>query len=333
MIDSKVGLCIAGCGSFARAHAQVASERRERIALFFASRSKEKAAAYAKEYGASDAFGSYEEAARDSRVDALLFCTPHSLHLQNLELAAAHHKHVLMEKPIATTLDDAHAMKARAQRAGIQLMVAENYRYMPAFRAAANLIQQGAIGPLRAIHLQTTNYQRSKGWRLSREMMGGGALIDGGIHKVTTLRMLAGDPLVISAVTPANVFPEMEGEEAISLWATFAEGVVGTLNYSWAALGEPGTESFLALGSEGHIQLDFYRSCLRFQTLTKEETLTFDSDLAGLGAMLDAFLGLVLRGQPPATPPEEAIGDLRFVLAAYASANSGGYPVRLENSL
>lgn len=62
---SKIGLCIVGCGSFARAHAEVARQRQERIVLYFASRSSEKATLYAGEYGAADAFGSYEEAARN----------------------------------------------------------------------------------------------------------------------------------------------------------------------------------------------------------------------------------------------------------------------------
>lgn len=104
----------------------------------------------------------------------------------------------------------------------------------------------------------------------------------------------------------------------------------GTINYSWAALGEPGTATFLATGTEGHIRFDFYGSHLQVRTLTEEESLDFDSDLSGLGAMLDAFLDLVLHGQPMATPPEEAIGDLRFVLAAYASTDSLGHPVQVE---
>lgn len=331
MSDSRIGLCIVGCGRFARAHAEVACRKQERAVLYFASRSREKAAMYAREYGAAGAFGSYEEAAKDSRVDALVFCTPHFLHRQNLELGAAHRKHVLMDKPIACTLEDARAMEEGAREAGIRFMVAENYRYMPPLRSAANLIQQGAIGSLMAVHMQTTKYQRSTGWRLSREMMGGGALIDGGIHKVAALRMVAGDPQRISAVTPTKVFPEMEGEEAVYLWATYANGMVGTINYSWAALGEPGTDPFLAIGTEGHIQFDFYGSQLELHALHGKERLHFHSDLNGLAAMHDAFLDLIIRGKPSATPPEEATGDLRFVIAAYTSVANGGTPEQLQS--
>ena len=331
MADPSVNLCIAGCGGFARAHAKVAYRKRDVVVMSFASRSKEKAEAYARRYGGPQAFGSYEEAARDPEVDAFLFCTPHSLHRENLELAADWGKHVLMEKPIATTLEDACAMRDRAREASIRLMVAENYRYMPTLQAAAELIRKGTIGELRALHVQFTKYQSPTDWRLSRAMMGGGAFIDGGIHKVAALRTLAGDPHTVSAVASKKVFPEMEGEEAISLWATFPGGVVGTINYSWAAVGEPGTHAFLAIGSEGCIQFDFYGSSLQILRHGREDTITVDGDHDGLGAQLDAFLDLVVTGKRVAASPEEGIGDLRVVLAAYASMESGGRPVKVEN--
>src|SRR5262245_23822624 len=327
MADAKIGLCIVGCGTFAHAHAHVASQRQECLRLYFASRSADKTAAYAQHYRAAGSFGSYETAARDPRVHALLFCTPHALHPQHLILAATAGKHVLMEKPMATTLEDARTMQAHAQEAGIRFAVAENYRYMPTVRAATALIRRGTIGPLRGLHLQTTKYQRSTGWRLSRAMMGGGALIDAGIHKLAAIRMMMGDPQQVSAIAPAKVFPEMEGEEAVSLWATFAKGEVATLNYSWAARGEPGTENCLVIGTEGYLQFDFYGASLQLWAAGKREHLTFDADLDGLGAMLEGFLDLVTQGKPVATPPEEAIRDLQCVFAAYASLAAGGRPV------
>lgn len=326
--QDKVGLCIAGCGNFAHTHAQAAAQRPESVALYFASRSADKACAYAQQYGAAGAFGSYEEAARDPRVDALLFCTPHALHRPHFDLAVAHGKHVMMEKPIATSLEDARTMQRRAQEAGIRFAVAENYRYMPTLRAATELIQQGVIGGLRALHLQATKYQRPTDWRLSRTMMGGGALMDAGIHKIAALRMMVGDPQLVSAVSPVKLFPEMEGEEAVSLWARFAGGVIATLTYSWAALGEPGTQHVLILGEQGHIEFDLYGSSLQLWTETKRETVTFSSDFNGIGAMLEGFLDFIVHETPVLTSPEEAIGDLRFVMAVYTSMDLGGQPVR-----
>lgn len=94
MTDTEIGLCIVSCGGFAHTHARVASLRRERVRLYFASRSSDKAAAYARQYAAAGSFGSYEEAADDPHVDALLVGTPHLLHRQHLELVAAFGKPV-----------------------------------------------------------------------------------------------------------------------------------------------------------------------------------------------------------------------------------------------
>ena len=331
MSQEKVGLCIAGCGNFAHTHANAAAQRSEAVELYFASRRAAKAGAYAQQYGAAGAFGSYEEAARDPRVDAFIFCTPHALHRSHFDLAAAHGKHVMMDKPIATSLEDARAMQRRAQEAGIRFAVAENYRYMPTLRAATELIQQGAIGSLRALHVQATKYQRSTGWRLSRAMMGGGALMDAGIHKIAALRMLAGDPQQVSAVSPPKRFPEMEGEEAVSLWARFPSGAIATLTYSWAALGEPGTQHVLILGDQGYIEFDLYSDTLQLWTETRQETLTFISDFNGISTMLAAFLDSIVYGTPVFISPEEAIGDLRFVMAAYASLDLRGQPVQPKN--
>lgn len=322
--SDRVGLCIVGCGDFARVHARVAGRNRGQVDLYFASRTYERAARYAEEYGGTGAFGSYDAAARDSGVQALLFCTPHSLHRENLELAAAYGKHVLMEKPIATTVADARAMAEVADRAGVHFMVAENFRYMPIVRKCAEMLRQGVIGRLQALHFQATKYQRPTGWRLLRRMMGGGALIDGGIHKVTVLRMLGGEPEWVAAAMPSKVFPEMEGEEAVSLLTGFRGGAIGTLMYSWTVKGRPEEQTALVLGSEGHMAFNFYGVAVRVVSATTSRTVRLYGDTAGMDAMHQAFLNLITMGSPVPTGPQQAAGDLAFVLAAYLSAESGG---------
>jgi predicted dehydrogenase len=80
---------------------------RDQIDLFFASRDMERAKAYADTFRGSGAIGSYQTAATDSRVEALYLCTPNHLHREHLALAAQAGKHILVEKPIARTLQEA----------------------------------------------------------------------------------------------------------------------------------------------------------------------------------------------------------------------------------
>ena len=144
---APIGLCIAGCGRFAAFHARAARALPGRVAVSFASRDPTTAAAYRRRFGGVTAFGSYEEAAADPRVQALLFCTPHHVHLDNVRLAARWGKAVLVEKPMARTLEEADRMLAETRAAGIPFMVGENVHFMPAFVTARRLLAAGAIGP------------------------------------------------------------------------------------------------------------------------------------------------------------------------------------------
>src|SRR5262249_45144606 len=190
----KLALCIVGRGQFARTFAQGLQPVRDDPALFFPSRDLERASAYAALFQGCGAFGSYEAAAADPRVEAMYLCTPHHLHQAHVALAAQAGKHILVEKPIARTMAEGRAMIAAAQRAGVALMVAEDARFMAAVRQCKALIEQGCVGDLRVVQLhEETPFQPGQ-WRSRRDLNGGGVFIDSGIHKVHLLRYLAGEP-------------------------------------------------------------------------------------------------------------------------------------------
>ncbi len=137
-------LCIVGCGRYARTVLNAVSDMTDEFRFFFASRDREKAERYSQDFGGAGAFGSYEEAASDPRVDALYFFTPHDLHLENVQLAARYGKHALVEKPIARTVPEASSMVDVARQAKIKLMVAENYRFLPAVEKAKKSCSRGS---------------------------------------------------------------------------------------------------------------------------------------------------------------------------------------------
>ena len=107
-------------------------------------------------------------------------------------LAAAHGKHILMEKPIARRLEEADRMIQTAKAGGVALMVAENFRFMPAFRRVQGYLAEGWVGAVRQIQISALGRGNPRGWRLDPERMGGGALIDGGIHYVDLLLQWGG---------------------------------------------------------------------------------------------------------------------------------------------
>ena len=252
----KLGLCVVGCGAFARTFAQAMQSARDEIELFFASRDVERAWAYAETFWGSGVFGSYEAAAADPRVEALYLCTPHHLHREHVAIAAQARKHILVEKPIARTLAEAQAIIAVAQEAGVTLMVAENYRFLAAVRQCKALIDDGAVGDLRMVQLQEEAPFRPAQWRNCRDLNGGGVFIDGGIHKVDILLYLAGKPEHLYAVPLPPGLPGLEAEDGVVVTTRSASGVVGLIHHAWTNACQPPSPWVSVSGTRGRISFE-----------------------------------------------------------------------------
>ena len=149
------------------------------------------------------------------KADAAVIAVPTDRHHEIARACLEHGVHILVEKPIARTLAEAQAMIARAQEAGVTLMVAENYRFMAVARQCKALVEAGAVGTLRMVQLQEEAPFRPAGWRNSRVLKGGGVFIDGGIHKVDLLLYLAGMPARLYAVPLPPGLPGLEAEDGV----------------------------------------------------------------------------------------------------------------------
>ena len=323
-MNKRLSLCIVGCGKYAHVVMEYIADMTDEVDYSFASRDIGKAREYSEQYGGSAYYGSYEDAAADPNVDAMYFITPHDLHLENTRLAARHGKHVLMEKPIARTIQEARDLINAAKQAGIILMIAENFRFDPATAEAKELIADGAIGDLTFVDVQSENLDGGcDGWRLSLERCGGGRMIDGGIHYVDILRNLAGDPeSVYALVPPFATIPGLEGEDTMSLTATFPGGLTGFLRYSGGAplssvrdvrvSGRTGSLQYMVFGSEVTVE-------------TKEGTRSYpvEPEIRGMKRMIRDFIGAVQEGREPTMNGQEALDDLAVVLASYESVRAG----------
>lgn len=316
-------MVVLGCGRIAGRHASAARALTREIALSFASREREKAESYRRMFGGVAAFGSYEAAVRDPSVHAALICTPHHRHLDDALLAAAHGKHILVEKPLARDLEEADRMIEAARAAGVTLMVAENFRFMPAFRRVRRYLSDGWIGGLRRIQISACGYRAARDWRFDREMVGGGALIDGGIHYVHLLRRWGGRVRTLYALSPPNTLVSMEGEDTVSLLAGMDGGVVGVLSNSWGTPGTSKVQWSVLSGSEGSIFADHRGRVVFVRSRRGRRLHVFWRDRRGHEAMLREFVDAVRSRRAPETDGAEGKRDLAVVLAAYRSIATG----------
>lgn len=308
---------IVGCGRIARRHA--AAGRRLGIPLIFASRDLARARAYAKAFRGVAAFGSYAEAFGDPRASGAIICTPHDRHVDDGLAALSAGKHVLVEKPIACTLEDADRMIAAAADSGRALMVAENFHFMPAFRHVRAGLRADAIGALRELHLVGRGFRLHAGWRLTERAMGGGTLIDGGIHHVHNLRTWGGPVRSVFALRPPQTLGAMTGEDAVSILAELEGGVVGFVASSLAASGVPRLQWSTITGTEGTCFIDNRGGFVLVRGRGRIRVRLFRRDRRGHDVMLAAFREAMADGKVGEMDGAAGRGDLAVVLAAYRS--------------
>ena len=164
------------------------------------SRSQERAAAFAEEYGAATAYGSYEELLADDSVDAVYVASPHALHVEHVTAALEAGKHVLCEKPITLRASDAEALFALARSRDRLLMEAMWTACHPVVLAIAHQLRAGTFGTPRLLHAEMGFVvDLPPEDRLLDPELGAGALLDMGIYPLTVAHLFFGEAEQLTA--------------------------------------------------------------------------------------------------------------------------------------
>lgn len=324
---ARLNLCLLGCGAVARLHSRVARTLRSELALSYASRSPERAEAYNQRFKGVGAFGSYEAACAAQEVDAVFVCTPHALHVEHARLAASHGKPVLIEKPVTRTLDELTELEGLVERAGVMCMVAENYYFKPLVGVLRAHLEGGDVGDPLFVELNKTGRRRPQGWRADPEMMGGGALLEGGIHWVNLLHALGGPSRQVVAGRPRGTHPPTAPcEDNLQLLVHFESGAVGKLLHSWNTTNRVGGLQLSKIyGTAGNIFFESNGLWAVVAGRRKRLRIPGIVDIMGYRAMLRTFVQCVRNRLPPPMSLAVARRDLAFVFAAYRSLESGRF--------
>jgi D-xylose 1-dehydrogenase (NADP+, D-xylono-1,5-lactone-forming) len=164
-----------------------------------ASRDLERARSYAHEHDIERAYGSYDDLLSDPEVEAVYISLPNSLHLELTELALRANKHVLCEKPLGTDPEAVNAVFDLAEDRGLVLMEAFMYRHNPQTLRLRELVGDGSIGRLRLIRGAFSFVAADPGNVRLAAGLDGGALMDVGCYCISSARMLAGEPVSVTA--------------------------------------------------------------------------------------------------------------------------------------
>jgi predicted dehydrogenase/aryl-alcohol dehydrogenase-like predicted oxidoreductase len=249
---------ILGPGGIARAFAgQLPYSRTGRL-VAVGSRDPERAAAFAAEFGAARAYGSYQDVLDDGEVDAVYLATPHPTHAEWVVRAAEAGKHVLCEKPLAVTWAHAMAAVEAARRHDVFLMEAFMYRCHPQIRALTELVRDGAIGAVHQIRATFAFAARfDPAGRLFAPELGGGGILDVGCYPVSAARLVAGAARGLPFAEPIGVTGTGRvGDSGVDEWALatldFGDGLVAQV----AAGTRLDADNLLRVyGSEGYLEV------------------------------------------------------------------------------
>jgi predicted dehydrogenase len=257
-VTEAPGIAILGQGFMGRAHAEALRALRSPRLVALAGRDAGRLEEMRERYGFARVTTDWRELLADD-VDVVLNLGPNALHAEPTIAAAEAGKHVLCEKPLARSADEARSMLAAV--GDVVAMCGFNYRFVPAVQRAKRLVEAGEIGDV--LHFRGT-YRQSWGsstedvWRFDAAQAGGGALGDLASHVIDLARYLVGD-LDSIAAQAATFVPGREVDDAVAAAVRFAGGAIGTIEATRFATGEANRFTWEINGTRGSLAFDVER--------------------------------------------------------------------------
>lgn len=326
----SIGLAFVGCGAIAPAHWRGIRTHVPHLKVTATVDIDPSRASAMAELTGGQAFTSLEDALDRGHFEAVDIMLPPHLHEEAAILAFEAGKHVVLEKPMATTLAGCERILSAAREAGTVFMIAEQAQYWPHVVKAQQLIRSGAIGEIitaRAMFSEKVERQwGARPWRYSAESTGGGICFDGGLHRIRPLRMWLGEVDEVIAML-GHPFEPMEGESLAHALLRFKSGKIASygavINDAVDGVGE----EFSIIGTDGTIVIEQGNEgrCLLYNRDAPEGRNVLPEGKrpdAAYGLELADFTKAVLEGSELVAGPEESLGELRTVLAMYRSARS-----------
>ncbi|SKD06453.1 Gfo/Idh/MocA family protein [Paraburkholderia hospita] len=302
-----------------------------------ASRSPEKAREAATRYGLSVAYDSYEALLADPEIDAVYIPLPNHIHVEWTIKSVEAGKHVLCEKPIGLDAQQVEQLIAARDRSGRCIQEAFMVRTHPQWLKVRTLIDEGAIGELRAVAGGFTYNNTNPDNIRNQSGMGGGGLLDIGCYPITTSRFVTGsEPRRVVALIEQD--PVFDVDRLGSVLMDF-DGVQASFFYSTQ------THPYQRMqfhGTKGRIEVE-----IPFNAPNDRPTRLLVSENTSAGVGTDRWLEIpvcdqygvaaatfaeaILSGTPQAIPLEDARANMRVIDAVFRSARSGAWERILES--
>jgi myo-inositol 2-dehydrogenase/D-chiro-inositol 1-dehydrogenase len=337
----KTKVAILGAGFIANIHAE-SYERfvpeAEIVAAY--ARNIEKAKAFAKTHQISKWSDNLDNIIQHSGCEVVDICLPNFLHYEATLKAAAAGKHIIIEKPLSVTLEEADEMIKACKKANVKLMYAEELCFAPKYERVRHMVNEGAIGDIYMLKQSEKHSGPHSDWFYDINLSGGGVLMDMGCHAIAWFRWMLKNTKAKSLYASLSTVlhnARTKGEDNSVVIVEFENKVIGVAENSWAKHGGMDDKSEVH-GTGGVVYADLFmgNASIAYSksgygyALEKADTTvgwTFpvfeEAFNQGYPHELKHFINCVQQNKEPLVTGEDGREVLEIIYAAYASAAEG----------
>ncbi|QQE80559.1 Gfo/Idh/MocA family protein [Alicyclobacillus sp. SO9] len=276
-------------------------------------------------------YGDYHEMLQED-LDAVVVCTENSRHAEVVIAAAEAGKHVLCEKPIATTVEDAKQMIEVCERNNVILQIAFPVRFCAPIQRLKQMILDEDLGRIIAIK-GTNRGQNPGGWFVDKNLSGGGAVMDHTVHVIDLMRWFMGSEVREVYAEVDTVFNDIPVDDCGILTLEFENGVFASHDPSWSRVKSYptwGDVTLEVIGTKGVTKVDaFSQHVTLYSDLDNRVSEEFWGDSMDIELIRD-FLSCIKEHRSPSITGTDGLKALEVALAAYQSAETN-QPVKLTH--
>lgn len=295
---------------------------------------------FAEEGGIPNWFTDYRKLLEMDEVDIVVLGLPNDLHCEATEAAADAGKHVIVEKPMACTLDECDRMIAACDSAGVKLMYAEELCFAPKYVRMKQLVDEGALGEVFLVKQSEKHDGPHSGWFWDVDRSGGGVMLDMGCHGIEFARWILGKPTIRNVYCDLKLnmhSDKTRGDDTSLLVIDFEGGATAYIEEAWSKLGGMDDRAELH-GTDGVAYADLLRgnSILTYSEAgygyavekagaTKGWSFAIYEEIWNYGfpQEFEHFVDCVLHDKEPLETGHDGRIVMEALFAAYASAGQG----------
>lgn len=334
---TKIRVAVIGCGSIAKHRHLIEYNNNPHVEIVAVSDINEARVKETAEKYHAKAYTSYEALLESENIDAVSVCLPNYLHAPVSIAALNAGAHVLCEKPMATSREEAEQMIEAAERNNKKLMIGHNQRFVSSHQKARKLIEQGEIGKIYSFRTsfghggpEGWSADGADSWFFKKDQAFIGAMGDLGVHKADLLRYLLGEEFVeVGAFVETNAKENINVDDNATLILKSTSGIVGTLAASWAYTAKEDNSTIL-YGEKATLRLEDDPEYSLIVQYNKGEVVKYELD--GIQSnedggqttsyTIDHFVESILHDTNPLIDGEEGKKSLQVILGALESVET-----------